>query len=84
MTASAWFGALLFAAGVLLFVCYSRTGKMLRCMAFTALSGLMALGVLWMIGNLTDIGVDVTPFSLLTSAILGIPGVLGMLLLMLI
>ena len=84
MTASAWFGVALFVLGVLLFVCYSRTGKMLRCILFTAASGTAALAVLWAVGNFIDLGINVTPFSLLTSAILGIPGVLGMLLLALI
>jgi len=83
VTVSAWFGVGLFAVGVLLFVCYSRTGKMLRCILFTALTGPPALGFLWLLGNFIDIGVRVTPFSLLTSAVLGIPGVLGMLLLLL-
>ena len=83
MTASVWFGAALFAMGALLFICYSRTGKMLRCILFTAVSGPIALGALWALGNFADIGVAVTPFSLLTSVILGIPGVVGMLLLML-
>lgn len=83
MTASVWFGAGLFAVGVLLFVCYSRTGKMLRCILFTASTGLLALGVLWLLGNFIEIGVRVTPFSLLASAVLGVPGVLGMLFLLL-
>jgi len=84
MEISAWFGAALFLVGALLFICYSRTGKMLRCILFTATTGLLALAVLWVLGMFTNIGVGVTPFSLLTSAILGIPGVLGMLVLMLI
>jgi len=83
VTASVWFGAGLFAVGVLLFVCYSRTGKMLRCILFTASTGLLALGVLWLLGNFIEIGVRVTPFSLLASAVLGVPGVLGMLFLLL-
>ncbi|MCL2857942.1 MAG: pro-sigmaK processing inhibitor BofA family protein [Oscillospiraceae bacterium] len=80
MTA-AWFGAALFGLGVALFVCYSRTGKMLRCIIFTAATGLLALGGLWLLGNFIEIGVAITPFSLLGAAILGIPGVLGMLVL---
>ena len=83
MADSAWFGFALFGMGALLFVCYSRTGKMLRCILFTAFTGLLALGAVWVLGNFTDIGVSVTPFSLLTSAIMGIPGVLAMLILML-
>ena len=84
MTASAWFGAGLFAVGVLLLVCYSRTGKMLKCIFFTALSGLSALGILWIVGNFIDMSVGITPFSLLVSVVLGVPGVVGMLLFMLI
>ncbi|MCL2580597.1 MAG: pro-sigmaK processing inhibitor BofA family protein [Oscillospiraceae bacterium] len=82
MTGTAWFGLVLFVLGVILFVSYSRTGKMLRCIAFTAVSGPVALGLLWMLGNFAQIGVALTPVSLLTAAILGIPGVVGMLLLM--
>ena len=81
MTVSAWFGVVLFALGTALFVCYSRTGKMLRCILFTATTGLLALGGLWLLGNFIEIGVAVTPFSLLGAAVLGIPGVLGMLVL---
>ena len=84
MEISAWFGVALFALGALLFICYSRTGKMLRCIIFTATTGLLALAALWVLGMFTHIGVSVTPFSLLASAILGIPGVLGMLVLLLI
>ena len=83
MNTSAWFGIALFIIGVVLFVCYSRTGKMLRCMLFTASTGLGALGILWALGKFFTIAVTVTPFSLLTAAILGIPGVVGMLLLFL-
>ena len=81
MTASAWFGTILFVAGVFLFACYNRTGKMLRCILFTATTGLLALGALWLLGNFIEIGVAVTPFSLLGAAVLGIPGVLSMLVL---
>ena len=81
MTSAAWFAAVLFGLGVTLFVCYSRTGKILRCILFTATTGLLALGGLWLLGLFLEIGVAVTPFSLLGAAILGIPGVLGMLVL---
>ena len=81
MTASAWFSAALFGLGAALFVCYNRTGKMLRCILFTATTGLLALGGLWLLGLFLDIGVAITPFSLLCAAVLGIPGVLGMLVL---
>ena len=81
MAASAWFGAVLFGLGVALFVCYARTGKMLRCILFTATTGLLALSGLWLLGLFWEVGVAVTPFTLLGAAILGIPGVLGMLVL---
>jgi len=81
MTVSAWFGAALFGLGVALFFCYSRTGKILRCILFTATTGIAALGGIWLLGLFLEIGVAVTPFSLLGAAVLGIPGVLGMLVL---
>ena len=81
MAAAAWFGAVLFGLGAALFVCYSRTGKMLRCILFTATTGLFALGGLWLLGLFIEIGVAVTPFTLLGATVLGIPGVLGMLVL---
>jgi len=81
MTVSAWFAAVLFGLGASLFVCYIRTGKMLRCIFFTAASGVSALGAVWLLGQFIEIGLTLTPFSLLSAAILGIPGVLGMLVL---
>ncbi len=74
----------LLAIGVLLFVIYSRMGRLLRCMLFTAVTGLASLGLVWLLGKTYAIGVSVTPFSLLTAAVLGLPGVLTMLLLQLI
>ena len=74
----------LLAVGVLLFIIYSRMGRLLRCMLFTAVTGLASLGLVWLLGKTFVIGVNVTPFSLLTAAILGLPGVLTMLILQLI
>ena len=82
MTATAIFGTALFVLGAALFVLYSRTGKMLRCILFTAATGLGALGVVWALDSVIEVGLAVTPFTLLSSAILGIPGVLGMLVLL--
>ena len=81
MTVSAWFAAVLFGLGASLFVCYSRTGKMLRCIIFTAVSGVAALGAVWLLGQFIEIGLTLTPFTLLGAVVLGIPGVLGMLVL---
>lgn len=70
--------------GVLLLILYSRMGKLLRCMLFTAATGLASMGLIWLLGKAFVIGVSITPFSLLTAVVLGLPGVLGMLLMYLI
>ena len=75
---------IMLAVGILLFVVYSRMGRLLRCMLFTATTGLASMGLVWLLGKAFVIGVSVTPFSLLTAALLGLPGVLGMLLMQLI
>ncbi|MGI6403189.1 MAG: pro-sigmaK processing inhibitor BofA family protein [Oscillospiraceae bacterium] len=74
----------LLVVGVLLFVVYSRMGRLLRCMLFTAITGLASMGLVWLLGKAFVIGVSITPFSLLTAAVLGLPGVLTMLLIQLI
>ncbi|MDR2909400.1 MAG: pro-sigmaK processing inhibitor BofA family protein [Oscillospiraceae bacterium] len=84
MNTSFWFAALLLCAGVILFVCYARTGKMFRCVLFTAFTGALALGVIRILCNFFPIGLAVTPYSLLTSLFLGVPGVLTMLLMLVI
>ena len=75
---------ILLAVGILLFVVYSRMGRLLRCMLFTATTGLVSMGLVWLLGKAFIIGVSITPFSLLTAAVLGLPGVLTMLLIQLI
>jgi hypothetical protein len=74
----------LFLSGALLFFIYLKIGSILRCIFFTATTGALAMGVLWVLSNFLPIGVALTPFSLITSLILGIPGVVGMLLMALI
>ncbi len=72
---------ILAAIGIGLLVIYFRIGRLLRCMLFTAASGLAAMGFLWLLGKAIPIGLAATPFSLLTSAVLGVPGVVTMLIL---
>lgn len=72
------------AVALLLLVCYFRMQKFLKCMFFTAFTGVGALGLVWIIGRFIDMPVGITPFSLLVSGVLGIPGVVGMLLFQLI
>jgi len=74
----------LFAIGVALFTLYAKTGRFLRCVFFTAISGLATLGILWAVGKFTSITAVLTPFTLMVSSILGVPGVVAMLLMNLI
>ena len=68
----------LFAIGAALFYCYSKMGKLLRCVLFSAASGMVALGAVWLISRFTDIAIEYTPFTVLTASLLGIPGVVAM------
>lgn len=83
MSGSAISGIALLVIGIALFVLYTRMGKLFRCVLFTATTGLLSLGLLQLLGKLIPIGLAVTPFSTLASGLLGVPGVLGMLVLQL-
>jgi len=74
----------LMAIGAGLFYLYSKTGKLLRCILFSATTGVTALGVVWLLGRMMDFTVEWTPFTVAVSALLGIPGVVSMLILRLI
>lgn len=83
MSVSTWLAAGVLLIGIVLFVVYTRMGKLIRCVLFTAVTGPCSLLLLWLLGKAFATGLSLTPFSLLVSAVLGIPGVLGMLLLQL-
>ena len=70
--------------GIFLFICYSKIGKFLRCIFFTAFSGLFALGAICAAGIFFPVPLTATPLTLLVSGVMGIPGVLAMLVLQLI
>lgn len=84
MSITSWFYAGLLAAGILLLVCYHRAGRLLRCLFFTAITGVGALGALWLAGRFIALPLTITPLTLFVSGILGIPGVVALLLLALI
>lgn len=82
---TASFGYLvLLVIGIILFVIYHKTGKFLKCIFFTAVSGFCALGIIWVLGRFIAMPVSITPLSLTISGILGIPGVISMLIFLLI
>lgn len=68
-----------FAVLLLLFIGYSKTGQLFKCAAFTAYTGLGALGCLWLIGHWVALPLTLTPFTILLAGGLGIPGILWML-----
>lgn len=71
-------------SGITLLVIYSRSGKLLKCVLFTMATGFVALGIVWLISRFTNLNIALTPLSVLISGLLGVPGVLGMLILNLI
>jgi hypothetical protein len=84
MDFSAWIWLLLLLAAALVFSVYGKTGRFFRCALLGAATGLAALGALWLAGHFFELAVRVTPLTVAVSALLGIPGVVGMLLLVLI
>lgn len=71
-------------AGICLLICYHRTGRLLKCIFFTFVTGIGSLGIVWLLGRYIGVSLAFTPLTLIVSGILGIPGVVGMLLLHLI
>ena len=71
--------ASLLVIGAVLFYIYAKTGKMIRCIFFSGTTGLIALGVVWLLGRLMDFTIEFTPFTITLSALLGIPGVVSIL-----
>lgn len=84
MSTSSWMYLGVLAAGIFLFYLYTRSGSLLKCLLFTAFSGVGSLGVVWLLGFFLNLPLTLTPLSLLVSGVLGIPGVVGMLLISLI
>ncbi|MCL2034191.1 MAG: pro-sigmaK processing inhibitor BofA family protein [Oscillospiraceae bacterium] len=81
MTAASTVYLSLLISGIILLVLYSRSGKLLKCVTFTAVTGFAALFLVTVSSGFTGIQIELTPFSAIASGILGIPGVLGLLLL---
>lgn len=83
-TQTTWFYMGVLAIWLILLLIYRRRGCALKCTLFTAVTGLLALGGLWLCGRFVAVPIGVTPLTLLISGSLGIPGTLWMLLFQLI
>ena len=66
-------------ASLVVLVTAFRRGKGLRTLCWSAVSGLAALCVVALIGRITVFTLAINAWSVLCSALLGIPGVLLML-----
>ncbi|WRS27143.1 pro-sigmaK processing inhibitor BofA family protein [Oscillospiraceae bacterium MB08-C2-2] len=76
MNISPWVYGFLLIAGAALFGYYIKIGRFFRCMLFTAVTGFLALGALWLLGRFVPLALAVTPLTIFTSGLLGIPGLL--------
>jgi len=81
MTAASAVYLALLITGITLLVLYSRSGKLVKCVIFTALTGFIALFLVMAASSFSGIAIELTPLSVLTAGILGVPGVLGLLVL---
>lgn len=84
MSVTSWIYLGLLFIGIVLLVCYHRAGRVLKCVFFTGATGLGALGLVWIASHFISVQIAITPLSLLISGMLGVPGVVGMLILQLI
>ena len=64
-----------------LLVAITRQGRFWLTLTLTALSGLGSLLIVNLLSSVTGVGLTPTLFTLLTSGVFGLPGVVGMLLL---
>ena len=84
MSTAAWIYTGVFILALILWICYIKIQKFWKCTLFTLFTGLGTLGLVRLAGTLLVIPLAVTPLSILTAAVLGIPGVVLMLVLQLI
>lgn len=71
-------------AGIVLLVIYTRNGRLIRSVLFTLATGFVAFGAVLLLSKFTGLPISITPLGIIISGLLGIPGVLGMLILNLI
>lgn len=79
MTADALIYLVMLLTGITLLVVYSRGGKLVKSILFTVFSGFSALFIVLILARFMGLNISATPLSLLTSGILGVPGVFFML-----
>jgi inhibitor of the pro-sigma K processing machinery len=79
MTAASgiYLGILIIALVLLIY--YYKSGRLLKCVLFTAFTGLLAFGAVYLASRFTGLPITLTPFSMAVSGMLGIPGVIAML-----
>lgn len=70
--------------GITLLVIYSRSGRLLKSILFTLATGFIAFAIVLLAARFTDLPISITPLSVMISGLLGVPGVIGMLILNLI
>lgn len=63
---------------LLLFFCY-KNGKFLKTLLLSALSGLIVLTAINLLSGVTGVGISINGWTVGTSALFGMPGVLGLL-----
>ena len=63
---------------ILLVMCY-KSGRMLKTLLLSAVSGLAAMTAVNLLSHFTGVNIAVNLYTTLSSAVFGIPGVLGLL-----
>ena len=64
---------------IVLFVFAKKSGGFFKTLLLSALSGVLAMAVVNVLSGVTGVDLPVNPYTVLSSATLGIPGVFGLL-----
>jgi hypothetical protein len=64
---------------IIMMMVYLKSGQFFRSLFLTAASGVIALGIVVLVNMIIPLNITFTPFTIGTSALLGIPGVVSML-----
>ncbi len=81
MTAAGVVYLIVMLVALALFIFYAKSGRLLKCVLFTAFTGLVAFGVVFTVARIAGLPIAPTPFAMLVSGFLGVPGVIAMLVL---
>ena len=80
MTIALWIWVSVLIAGSFLLAVYQYHRRLGRCLLYSLTTGLGSLGLLWVLRYFVPLQLNITPLTVVGSALLGVPGLITMLL----